>query len=71
MDYTLHMEKLPDKVLAINGKLVQKFPKNKMAQFYPGVKNSSGGRTNEEIAAFERVIKQGPPWGVAYNDLAI
>ncbi|MCZ6776998.1 MAG: tetratricopeptide repeat protein [Ignavibacteria bacterium] len=69
MDYTAYVERAPQNARKINEELVRRFPKEKMAHYYLGIKYRDAVRDSEAIDAFDRVIELDPNWGYAYNQL--
>ena len=58
-----------DKALKLNEELVQRFPKEKRAFHFLGIKYTRDSRIQDAIAAYERVTELDSTWGPGYNQI--
>ncbi|MFQ5675877.1 MAG: protein kinase, partial [bacterium] len=69
MDYAFSVESDLAKAIKINKVLVKKFPKEKAAYYFLGIKYREAGQIEEEISAYKQALVLDPNWGVVYNAL--
>ncbi|MEE9169291.1 MAG: protein kinase, partial [bacterium] len=69
MDYAQMIEMDEDKALQLNEELVQRFPKEKRAFHFLGIKYTRDSRIRDAIAVYEQVTELDSTWGPGYNQI--
>ena len=69
MDYAQKIEMDEDKALKLNEELVQRFPKEKRAFHFLGMKYTRDSRIRDAIAVYEQATELDSTWGSGYNQL--